>query len=137
MAGKQAKTISDTELRRLLRLVRRGRYAARDRVMVLLSVKAGLRACEIAGLTWAMALDATQRPGPILEVRDDIAKKRRGRAVPIHGALRDALLTLYKELWPEVGDGVKWNRRRIVGVFEPPLLHRRSDTPCPTIASSS
>ena len=42
-----------------------------------------------------------------------------------------------KELWPEVGDGVKWNRRRIVGVFEPPLLHRRSDTPCPTIASSS
>jgi integrase len=81
MAGKQAKTISDTELRRLLRLVRRGRYAARDRVMVLLSVKAGLRACEIAGLTWAMALDATQRLGPILEVRDGIAKKRRGRAV--------------------------------------------------------
>jgi hypothetical protein len=60
--------------------------------MVLLSVKAGLRACEIAGLTWAMALDATQRVGPILEVRDAIAKKRRGRAVPIHGALRDALL---------------------------------------------
>jgi integrase len=81
MAGKQAKTLSDTELRRLLRLVRKGRYAARDRVMVLLSVKAGLRACEIAGLTWAMALDATQRVGPLLEVRDGIAKKRRGRAV--------------------------------------------------------
>jgi hypothetical protein len=46
-------------------------------------------------------------------------------------------MTLRMELWPEVGDGVKWNRRRIVGVFEPPLLQQRSDTPCPTIASSS
>jgi len=38
MAGKQAKTISDLELRRVLRLVRKGRYGPRDRVMVLLSV---------------------------------------------------------------------------------------------------
>jgi integrase len=106
MAGKQAKTISDTELRRLLRLVRRGRYAARDRVMVLLSVKAGLRACEIAGLTWAMALDATQRVGPVLEVRDGIAKKRRGRSVPIHGALRDALLALYMARRPLPSDAL-------------------------------
>lgn len=43
MAGKQAKIISDRELRGLLRLVRKGRYSARDKVMVLLSVKAGLR----------------------------------------------------------------------------------------------
>ena len=67
MAGKQAKIISDAELRRLLGLIHRGRYAARDRVMVLLSVKAGLRACEIAGLTWAMigtqlAILPSQRP---------------------------------------------------------------------------
>jgi hypothetical protein len=31
-------------------------------------------------------------------------------------------------------DGMK---RRIVGVFEPPLLHQRSDTPCLTITSSN
>ena len=31
-------------------------------------------------------------------------------------------------------DGMK---RRIVGVFEPPLLHQRSDTPCLIITSSS
>src|SRR5260370_6136826 len=43
MAGKQAKTISDAELRRLLRLVCPGRYAARDRGMGLLSIKAGPR----------------------------------------------------------------------------------------------
>jgi hypothetical protein len=44
---------------------------------------------------------------------------------------------VHPELWPKVGDGLKGSRRRIVGIFEPPLLHRRSDTPCPTIASSS
>ena len=37
------------------------------------------------------------------------------------------------ELWPKVGEGVNRGRRHIVGVFEPPLLHRRSDMPCPTI----
>ena len=35
----------------------------------------------------------------------------------------------YLELCAEVGDGLTGRRRRIVGVFEPPLLQRRSDTP--------
>ena len=41
------------------------------------------------------------------------------------------------ELWPKVGEGVNRGRRHIVGVFEPPLLHRRSDMPCPTITLSN
>ena len=41
------------------------------------------------------------------------------------------------ELWPKVGEGVNRGRRHIVGVFEPPLLHRRSDMPCPTIPLSN
>ena len=41
------------------------------------------------------------------------------------------------ELWPKVGAGMNWGRRHIVGVFEPPLLHRRSDMPCPTIPLSN
>ena len=44
---------------------------------------------------------------------------------------------LKKELWPKVGEGVNRGRRHIVGVFEPPLLHRRSDMPCPTITLSN
>jgi hypothetical protein len=44
---------------------------------------------------------------------------------------------LYLELWPKVGEGVNRGRRHIVGVFEPPLLHRRSDMPCPTIPLSN
>jgi integrase/recombinase XerD len=100
MSGKQAKIINDTELRRLLRLTRKGRHADRDRVMLLLSVKAGLRACEIAGLTWSMALDARGRVDRVLEVRDVIAKKRRGRLVPMNGELHDALVKLHRAVRP-------------------------------------
>src|SRR5207253_8169320 len=41
------------------------------------------------------------------------------------------------ELCAEVGDGLTGRRRRIVGVFEPPLLQQRSDTPCPMLTWSS
>ena len=59
MPGKQAKTLTPMQLRAALRQVRRHRRPKRDRVMLLLSLKAGLRAGEIAGLTWAMVLTST------------------------------------------------------------------------------
>jgi DNA replication protein DnaC len=46
-------------------------------------------------------------------------------------------LAFAAELWAEVGDGLTGRRRRIVGVFAPPLLQQRSDTPCPMLTSSS
>ena len=52
--------------------------------MILLSVKAGLRACEIAGLDWSMVLDAQGRVSGTIHVRDVIAKKRGGRRIPMH-----------------------------------------------------
>ena len=39
------------------------RYPSRDRVMFLLSLKAGLRAKEMASLTWAMVTDAAGQIG--------------------------------------------------------------------------
>jgi integrase/recombinase XerC len=49
-----AKALSDTNFRALIALLEKeSRDLARDRAMVLLSMKAGLRAIEIAGLTWA------------------------------------------------------------------------------------
>ena len=47
MLGKQAKTVSARELRRMLDLVGHSRHPERDRVIVLLSFKAGLRAKEL------------------------------------------------------------------------------------------
>jgi integrase/recombinase XerD len=52
MAGKQAKILSDDQVERLLSFVSTSRNPIRNRVLVLLSLKAGLRAGEIANLTW-------------------------------------------------------------------------------------
>src|SRR6476620_2987712 len=60
MAGRQAKVITPGMLRRMPGYVRRSRYPRRNRVIVLLGVKAGLRACEIASLEWSMVLDGGQ-----------------------------------------------------------------------------
>ena len=61
MQGKQAKIVSPTQERAIVGYLDTTRYPARDRVMFLLSMKAGLRAKEIASLTWAMVTDAAGR----------------------------------------------------------------------------
>ena len=58
---------------------------------MLLSAKAGLRAGEIANLTWDMVLDPTGEIGRVIELRDRAAKNGSGRLIPIHPDLRDAL----------------------------------------------
>ena len=102
MAGQQAKILNNDVLRRALKAVAETDTGLRDRVMILLSVKAGLRAGEIAGLTWSMVLDANHQVADSIAVRDDIAKKGSGRRVPIHRDLRDALIAL-KRAGPSEG----------------------------------
>jgi integrase/recombinase XerD len=94
MAGKQAKILTRQQVVAALRRARRGRYPQRDRVMILLSVKAGLRAGEIAKLTWTMMLDADGRLANCIELHDAAAKKRSGRTIPLHPDLRRELLLL-------------------------------------------
>src|SRR3954454_15976896 len=53
------------------------------------------------------------------------------------GSHQEPLGKKLDELFAEVGDGLTGRRRRIVGVFEPPLLQQRSDTPCPMLPWSS
>lgn len=92
--GRQAKIVSSRELRRLLALAGRSKHAERNCVMVLLGVLGGLRAQEIAGLTWSMVLDANGQIGSSVEVRRSIAKWGSGRRIPMHPKLRQALVAL-------------------------------------------
>jgi integrase len=84
----------------MLRYVSRSSFPARDRAMILLSIKAGLRACEIAGLDWSMVLDPLGRVSGTINVRDVIAKKRGGRRIPMHPDLRRALAQLAQTTEP-------------------------------------
>ena len=91
MAGKQAKILSDDQVERLLSFASTSRNPIRNRVLVLLSLKAGLRAGEIANLTWPMVLDPSGDIGPVIEVRNHAAKKKTGRLIAMHPDLRAAL----------------------------------------------
>jgi integrase len=94
MPGKQAKTLSSADVNDLLLFASCTRNPLRNRVLVLLSAKAGLRASEIANLTWDMVLDASGEISGIIELHDHAAKKGSGRCIPIHPDLRDALADL-------------------------------------------
>jgi integrase len=91
MAGKQAKILHDQQINDLLIFASATRNPLRNKLIVLLSVKAGLRAGEIAGLTWDMVLNPAGEVGQAIELHDCIAKKNSGRRIPIHPTLRTAL----------------------------------------------
>src|SRR6202035_4437879 len=94
MPSKQAKILAANNIDDLLLFAETTRYPLRDRVIVLLSVKAGLRAAEIANLTWDMVLDPEGGVCTSLELRDGAAKMGYGRIIPLHSGLRDALTAL-------------------------------------------
>jgi integrase len=103
MAGKQAKILSDHHIQALLAYTQRSRSPLRNRVIVLLSVKAGFRAGEIANLIWPMVLDPSGEIATAIELHDTAAKMRSGRRVPLHNDLREAL-----GRWREMSDSHRY-----------------------------
>lgn len=101
MAGKQAKTLTRSQMAFALRVARQGRWPDRDQAMLLLSVKAGLRAGEIANLTWEMVLTADGQIADRIELHDRAAKKRSGRTIPMHRDIQAALNKLRPRGMPE------------------------------------
>jgi integrase/recombinase XerD len=94
MAGRQAKILSREQIDDLLIYASTTRRPNRNRVIVLLSAKAGLRAGEIANLEWEMVLDPAGEIAATVELRDEAAKKGSGRTIPLHPDLRSALAKL-------------------------------------------
>lgn len=92
-----ARVLAAADVRLLLRHVRRNRHACRDEAMILLSFKAGLRACEIAGLDWSMVLKPQGSVDRQIYVAGSIAKNGAGRRVPINPVLRAALVRLHSQ----------------------------------------
>ena len=78
------------------RLLQQTRYPERDQVILLLSVKAGLRAKEIAALTWNMLTDAEGNLGSAIHLRNEATKGSSGRVIPMNRKLRKALELLFQ-----------------------------------------
>lgn len=96
--GKQAKVITDKQERAVLAELDTRRYPLRDRVIFLLSVKAGLRAKEIASVTWSMVTDAEGEIADVIALENRASKgKGGGRHIPMHRDLKLALTALLRD----------------------------------------
>ena len=130
MSGKQAKILSGGDVSDLLVFATCTRHPLRNRVIVLLAAKAGLRAGEIARLTWDMVLDPTGHIGSVIELRDTAAKNGSGRLIPVHPDLRRALAA-YRGLSTGTGPVVRSERGGpmtplSIGLVQPRIPERRS-----------
>jgi integrase len=89
--GKQAKILSKKQIDQLIWYVGTLRHPLRNEVIVMLSVKAGLRAKEIASLTWSMITDADGDIAFSIHLTDKASKGRGGRVIPLNMQLRQKL----------------------------------------------
>ena len=89
--GKQAKTLSKAQIDTLLLHLSNGRNPTRNRVIALLSVRAGLRAKEIAHFTWGMVLNSDGTLSDEIALQDCASKGESGRIVPMSKDLKVAM----------------------------------------------
>ena len=109
--NRSAKILDAEDLVRLLIFTAGQRQGVRNRVIILLSFKAGLRAGEVAGLDWSMVTTASGNLADALAIHGSIAKNGRRRRVPIHPELFAALKALREELnTPRIGPVVPSQR---------------------------
>jgi integrase/recombinase XerD len=90
--GKQAKILNEHQLQALLSWLDARKHAHRNRLIVLLSYKAGLRAKEIACLKWSMVMTAEGHIGDHIHLTDQASKGQSGRVIPLNGDLKRQLV---------------------------------------------
>src|SRR5882672_9681710 len=94
--AKQAKTLTKGQIEAVLGYLATTRWPTRNRVIFLLSTKAGLRAKEIASLTWRMVTDAGGQIGQAIHLENAASKGLSGRVIPMNDELRTALAAYAK-----------------------------------------
>ena len=110
MRGRPAKLISPADQRRIRRHLASRPTADRDQVIVLLTVKAGLRACEVSALRWSMVTRPDGELAQHIELPPQAAKRGGGRRIPLHPELRQALRLLAPRRADRVGPVVRSRR---------------------------
>jgi len=91
MLGRQAKVLSNLQEKAALHYLDRTRWPARNRLIFLLSLRAGLRAKEIAALTWEMITDAEGNISDCIRITNVATKGLSGGVIPIARDLLTAM----------------------------------------------
>lgn len=92
--GRQAKTLNSAQVRTTLAFLGTTQQPVRNRVIFLLSLKAGLRAKEIASITWSMVCDAEGNISDTIRLTDHASKGQSGGYIPIAKELGQSLAAL-------------------------------------------
>ncbi len=89
--GKQAKVLTKHQQNAVLSYLETTRHEKRNKVIFLLSVRAGLRAKEIASITWGMITDAEGNIEDSINLQNVASKGRSGGIVWMNKDLQNAL----------------------------------------------
>jgi integrase/recombinase XerD len=87
----QAKSLSDSEIRRVLAVVSQGRNSERNRIMVLLTFYAGLRVGEVAALKWKNVLNPDGTITNEIRLKPEQTKGKHSRTIMVSDRLRKEL----------------------------------------------
>jgi integrase/recombinase XerD len=97
--AKQAKTLSDKQIKLVLLHLTTTRNSTRNKVIFLLSVKAGFRAKEIASLQWKMLVNSDGQMMNEIHLTNTASKgKSSGRVIAIHKQLKASLEELFEQV---------------------------------------
>lgn len=91
---KQAKTLNNSQQKAVLNFLKTTRSPLRNKVIFLLSIKAGLRAKEIAKLEWSMVSDCDGYVAKSIALTDNASKGNGGGIVWLNKDLFEALCDL-------------------------------------------
>jgi integrase/recombinase XerD len=98
---KQARVLTHAEIKRLLRVVSTTKHAARNRLVVMLSYMAGLRACEIAALKVGDVInelkDGTWEVKSEAVLKSNQTKGNKAQTVVFSSALCKEIASYYQE----------------------------------------
>lgn len=102
--GKQAKILTNKQQELLLTYLEKSRYPLRNKVMLLFSFKAGLRAKEIAAVTWSMVCNADGKIGTEINLTNNASKGNySGRIIPLNKQLKNLLERLLLQKQEKLG----------------------------------
>jgi integrase len=90
--GRQAKIPSEHQQQALMAWLATRKRADRNRLIVLLSFKAGLRAKEIALLKWSMVMNAEGSIGDHIHLTNEASKGKSGRIIALNKDLKKQLI---------------------------------------------
>ena len=94
--NKQAKTLTTRQVESISRDLLTKRNGKRNQTIFLLSVKAGLRAKEIASLKWIHVMRSDNTIDDYIRLPDSASKGRGGREIPMHPSIKANLHEMLK-----------------------------------------